>query len=283
MTTFSDVKALDELFDEVGVFQQSNDLNNLFDFIKRFPDTAPFNALLLHIQKPGSRFVASAKDWKLKFNRTIKPGARPLVILWPFAPVHFVFELEDTEGDDDFPEELLKPFKTEGKLSDQIFEKLLKNLPRTAVSYNEVDHGTESAGFIKVADHNLYHYSGQHRIKLRYDLIVNSNHSIEEKFATIAHELGHLFCGHLGTPDEKCWSGRMSVSKNIQEFEAESVAWLVCERAGIKNPSAKYLKNYTEENGQIPSISLETVLKSAGMVEMMMNRNIPIKKELKEA
>jgi hypothetical protein len=55
---------------------------------------------LLHLQKPGLRFVASKLDWKRRFNRTITEGARPLLILWPFAPVALVYDVDDTEGDD---------------------------------------------------------------------------------------------------------------------------------------------------------------------------------------
>lgn len=139
MSLFTDkeVKALDELFHEVGVYRHSKDLKELFDFIKKFPKIAPFNAFLLHIQKPGSQYVASASEWREQFNRTIKPGARPLVILWPFAPMRFVFELEDTDGKDPFPEALLKPFQTNGTLAKPALHRLIRNLPRDGVSYHE--------------------------------------------------------------------------------------------------------------------------------------------------
>jgi hypothetical protein len=196
--TDKDVKALDELFHDVGVYRRGKDLKELFDFIKKFPKIAPFNALLLHIQKPGCNYVASASEWRKQFNRTIKPGARPLVILWPFAPVRFVFELEDTDGKDPFPETLLKPFKTNGTLANIVLDRLISNLPRDGVSYHEADHGAVSAGFIEVAKGHEIQDAGMKKAKVLYHLVVNRNHSKEEKFATIAHELGHLYCGHLG-------------------------------------------------------------------------------------
>jgi hypothetical protein len=67
---------------------------------------------------------------------------------------------------------------------------------------------------------------------------------------------------------------------NIREFEAESAAWLVCERAGIKNPSAKYLSGYMNENAQIPQVSLENVLKATGMIEAMTLRSLSLRKEI---
>ncbi|MBK7442542.1 MAG: hypothetical protein IPI65_13570 [Bacteroidetes bacterium] len=43
--------------------------------------------------------VLSAEKWK-KYRRTIKKNARPLLILMPFGPVEFVYDITDTEGDE---------------------------------------------------------------------------------------------------------------------------------------------------------------------------------------
>ena len=45
-------------------------------------------------------------------------------------------------------------------------------------------------------------------VPIRYKLMLNSNHSVETKYATLVHELAHLYCGHLGTPNEKWWQDR---------------------------------------------------------------------------
>lgn len=65
----------------------------------RLRNFAPFNAMLLNIQKPGLTYAASARDWGLRFNRHPKRDARPLLILWPFGPVALVYDVLDTEGD----------------------------------------------------------------------------------------------------------------------------------------------------------------------------------------
>ncbi|MDR1686247.1 MAG: ImmA/IrrE family metallo-endopeptidase [Desulfovibrio sp.] len=256
----NDLTALDELFHSVGTYKLSKDFKELLEFMKRFPKIAPYNAMLLHIQKPGSKYVATAKQWKKNFNRTIKPNAHPLVILQVFGPVAFVFEINDTEGGD-FHEELYNPFYTQGNISGLYFQTLVSNMQyKYPLTYYEADHGTSSAGSIRK------YAKGAH---IFYEIGVNKNLSREGKFATIAHELGHLFCGHLGTPDKKLWPDSSAKGHEAEEFEAESVAWLVCERANIKNPSAAYLSGYMDKNGQIPQISLENVLKAAGKVESL--------------
>lgn len=57
-------KELDELFYQVGTYNDSADYNSLLDFVKKFPQIAPYNALLLHIQKPGSQYVATPRSGK---------------------------------------------------------------------------------------------------------------------------------------------------------------------------------------------------------------------------
>ena len=68
------------------------------------------------------------------------------------------------------------------------------------------------------------------------------------------------------------------------EFEAESVCWLLCERQGIKNPSAEYLNGYLDNNGEIPKISLDTVLKAVAAIEQIREKNFSApRKELFKA
>lgn len=124
-------------------------------------------------------------------------------------------------------------------------------------------------------------------VKQCYNLVVNVNHTIEEKCATIAHELGHLFCGHLGRPsaDFEDWPDRRGKSENTREFEAECGSWLVCMRLDIKTPSERYLAGYLDddEDGQdtqLPPFSIESVLKAAGMVESMLAKSLSPPKKL---
>ena len=72
---------------------------------------------------------------------------------------------------------------------------------------------------------------------------------------TLAHELAHLYCGHLGTPNDNWWPDRRGLSEAVREFEAESVAFLLCSRLGIENPSHEYLAEYIKGHTRTPPIS----------------------------
>jgi hypothetical protein len=246
-------KALDELFQEAGAYRKSTDYLELFQFIRRFPSFAPYNGFLLHVQKPGAVYVASVRQWRERFGRTIKPGARPLVVLRPFGPVEFVYDVPDTEGKTPFPERLLEPFKADGVLPEGLYSQTVHNLFRDRVRCEEADHGTNRAGSISTARGGLTIGVAPNVLRAWYVMLVNKNLDAGAKYATLAHELAHLYCGHLGTPDETWWPDRRKGATPHNEFEAESVTWLVCERVGIQDPSAEYLAGYLRSNEEVPA------------------------------
>src|SRR5437870_8407558 len=74
-------KALDDLISRALAYRTGPELKALFVFMKRFPHLAPYNAMLLHIQNPEIQFALRAPVWERKYERRVKPGARPYVIL----------------------------------------------------------------------------------------------------------------------------------------------------------------------------------------------------------
>jgi antirestriction protein ArdC len=66
---------------------------------------------------------------------------------------------------------------------------------------------------------------------------INRNHPPAVQFNTLAHELGHLFLGHLGPNRDLKVPQRHSMNEAQRELEAESVAYLVCARNGVTSKS----------------------------------------------
>jgi hypothetical protein len=175
---------------------------------------------------------------------------------------------------------LLAPFQTKGKLGGGVVRSLVGNLARYAISYHRPDLGSQAAGSISVADP-----PSTQRVEISttefatarvfYHLEVNRNLDRETEFSTIAHELGHLFCGHLGDLGRDWWPDRREIANATREFEAESVAWLVCRRAGVECPSAAYLSSVLESNGVVPAVRLGDILRAAGWVESMAKGTVP--------
>ena len=284
-------RSLDELFNSARKYTSSKEYHELISFVAKFRFYAPFNAMLVHIQMPGATFVAPPYRWLRDYGRRIKAEARPLVILQPMGPVLFVFDVSDTEPhpnceSSSLPPEVERPFEVRrGKIRGELAQ-TIENAKRDGVAVSERQAGSQSAGEIRIAKgKNLKVLAKQGpepeyvMVPQRYELLLNENHSDEAKYATLVHELGHLYCGHLGTPNPQWWPDRRGLSQTVCEFEAESVCYLVCRRQGIDNPSDEYLANYVKEHAETPAISLDCVMKAAGLIEKMGRERLKPRKE----
>ena len=272
--------ALDDLFGAVRTYQTSKEYLGLMKFVKKFRFYSPYNAFLIHIQRSGATFVAPAYRWKKKYGYNVKPNANPLVILQPMGPVMFVFDVSDVEpgeGAEPLPTEVTNPFEgLYGEVGQQL-ERTIENAKRDGVKVFDHKSGSYGAGSISGVkkDEILYQdfqvgvdefrKAVYEKIQVRYQMLCSNDLSREARYSTIVHELAHLYCGHFGTPNKKWWPDRKGLSKEIVEFEAESVAYLVCQRLNIDVPSAAYLSNYVENKPEVPKISLECVMKAAGL------------------
>ena len=248
------IKALDQLFKKSAMYGNSKEYFELLQFIGRFPQLSPFNAFLVHTQNAGVEIVMSARKWH-KYQRTVRYQARPLIILVPFGPVEFVFDIADTDGPS-IPERLKNPFSTAGKLEEFVYV-LTKQ------------HG--QAEGIKILEQTMHKSSAGAAMRkiLNFDIVINKSYGLNEKYSTLIHELAHIFCGHLGTKENMWWKDRSSFDDTTMEIEAESVTFLVCTRRGLETGSESYLSNYINQNKELPPISFDTILTVAGHIEQM--------------
>ena len=258
-------------------------------FIARFRFYSPFNAMLIYTQMPGAQFVCTALRWRRDYHREIKIDARPIVILQPMGPILFVFDATDTAplpNARPFPIRVKDPFQVRsGKIGGQL-ALTIENAKRDGVRVSERADGSQRAGSIQWAA------AGQHleftiakkpmpksmQIPVWFELLLNSIHSAEARYGTLVHELAHLYCGHLGTPNDRWWPDRQNLSSAVREFEAESVSYLVCTRLGIDTASDEYLAAYVRKCPATPPISLDRVMKSVRLLEKMGRATLGLRK-----
>src|SRR5437588_6084857 len=145
-------KALDDLISRALAYRTGPELKALFDFMRRFPHIAPYNAMLLHVQNPGIGYALQAKLWERDYHRQIRPGARPYVILQTMGPVAFVFKLSDTEPIDPavdlVPQIVTKPFPAKGQPPIGAIKTLVSVCVKIGIEVEWRDRGTNLAGSI---------------------------------------------------------------------------------------------------------------------------------------
>jgi hypothetical protein len=301
--TQEDIKSkLDLLLENVRAYRNSKYFKDLLNFCANFKTLAPYNAMLVRFQKPGARYVLTASEWKNRYDRGIMPNAQPLVVLFPFGPVNFVFEIQDTiplhpdkvhKTSEQILADLEAPFKTRGKIERRYLSRLIDNLAYHGIAFDF--NFASAAGYgakiqtieLDIPVHiNINYQRPPFKWKADFLLSVNKRHTDEELFASLAHELGHFFCGHLPAPKDwikkrgrgnaPAWPLR-KISKEAEEFEAESVAWLICERVNIQNPSERYLSGYVNEYEDIPEgVSLEHIFSAFNQIWEMCTGDIHV-------
>jgi len=180
--------SLDNLLKRSAALRSGTDFKTFLDFIAKFKEYKPFNNMLVYTQNPNCEYYATEKDWLKKFERTIKENARPMVILAPMHPVLFVFDVNDTDGST-LPKILLKKsYEVFGYYKEDWFDNLTSYFADLKISAKELKMQDKSAGSITRKS------TGN-----GFDIIINSTHDSSVKLATLVHELGHLFLGHLGS------------------------------------------------------------------------------------
>lgn len=280
---------IDELQFLVKSYRDSSEFRKLLDFIGRFPYLAPYNAMLVRMQKPGATFVLTGKKWA-EYGRRPKLNGQKMIVLKPFGPVQCVFDFEDTEpipGATEVMEEvdLMKKYteslsQAQGNMAKTTMDTLVSNLSIYGIYLDDKFSAANTYGgyimpyhdqMLKIKIDKEYHMD----VSSCFVISVNRNQTNAAKFHTICHELGHLFCNH------QCYDKRRKRKLTLKEkeFEAETVAWLVCKRHGISNPSEEYLASYAPD-GEIPICSTELIMRAVAEIEKMMEGPVGIKDSL---
>lgn len=284
---------LDQLLEDSRLYHGSEDYLKLLDFVVNLRNFAPFNAMLLHIQKPGLSYAASAFDWRERFNRTPKRDARPLLILWPFGPVALVYDVLDTEGDP-LPADV-SFFQATGEITSERMKRFLVLLERKGIRHSYVDAGDRLAGSIEVIrqpPERLHAHRGGKKVRRNknnelpseYLMRLNQNHDPNVQFSTMAHEIGHLLLGHLGSDARLSIPRRSGPLPHAQrELEAESFAYLACRRNGVVCKSETYLADYVAKHKVIEKVDVYQVLRAVGQMEHMLQLTAHTRYELPQA
>ena len=257
-------------------------------FASRLKRLGAYNIMMVFTQRPGASAVASREEW-LAAGQTVRPDAIPILILHPKGPIRPVFELVDTLPRQD-RDPRVDPFGAIGSFDAARLERLIRVLARPTkrrltVEVTCEDFGGDLAGRItgfaqpSLAQADLLGASDpataiQSGGPARWRIKLNRRLTPPEQFATLLHELGHLFCGHLGgfdmdnsAADEYGWPDRRGLPHATREIEAELVAWHICEREGLTTGSPLYLNGYMVQAGaDVARVDLDRVIRAIARV-----------------
>ena len=289
---------LDELFSRVEAYRRSSRFLELLAFATNFKRYAPFNVMLIGLQKPGAKYVLTATAWRQNYGRVPKKDARPLIALRPNGPIMFLYDVSDTVEIPGgagvlryarFPAELASPFDCRGNsLEHGAYQRLTENLCYHGIVLRSIDTGACLGGQLDALATSLPEENfeiavsvpvgGATRVvadRARYAMSISTSlRSNESRFAVIVHELAHFFLHHLECRYKPGWGDRRGMAHSAEEFEAEAVACIVCQRQGIDTESQNYLARYCLGNDLIPPVNVLRMFQAVTSIEKMFSRDM---------
>lgn len=215
-----------ELLAAVQQIITGDDWQRMLQMASRFHNYSPANCILILAQRPNATRVAGYKTWQ-SLGRQVAKGERPIRIM---APSTRRREQTDQDGDDT-PRVVVVGWRmvsvfdisqTTGEdLSDVGPELLTESAP--APLWDSLAGQVAAAGFtLERGDCGPANGWTDHktkRVRVRDDV------SDGQACKTLAHELAHVLL-HVDSEHYRTCRG-------VAEVEAESVAYLVCETAGL--------------------------------------------------
>lgn len=294
---------LSQLFHSALEAETPQSLIDFVEFCSRFRRHSIFNARLIQTQRSGARACATAREWRA-IGRYVLPDARPIIILWPFGPVAHVYDVEDTGPPHDRAT-IGDPFAATSALAPATIAAALDRLAAACASGKMFhiaitgdrlgfsfagsaatqgllpmslpdDAAAAAHGKIATTLAQPRRVGAKAAKALRWipswRIKVNDRMTPAEQLVTVAHELGHIFCGHLGGCEGRNatsgWGNRSGLDHHACEIEAEAVAWLVARRVGVMTGSPAYLRRHVEQGG-LARVNTDVVVRAAARIETL--------------
>ena len=258
-------------------------LTELLDRVATFEQYKPFQALLVLLQRPAATHVLPAHHWEERLGWVVRPQEQPLVLLQPQGPVMFMFDVSQVEPGPDakpLPPALRNPYAMTSIAGQAAaLHHVIENAKLDGIRVSDAGLGLGFAGCAQrattgasQATRGLKLVDPPMAVPVRFDVLVNRSYNGTEQLATLAHELGHIYCGHLGEqrsdvwPGQSFWKDRTMLPPDMRELEAESVARVVFKRLAPDVELPDHLSQYFAHEPELEGVDLEPILTSAGRV-----------------
>jgi len=288
----------DKLETGIKELYNSDKYKEYLKYMSKFHSYSSKNIMLIHLQKPGATRIASFKHWKDKFNRNVNKGEQGLYIYAPIGekkPEKVLMEKLDPETgtpllDDkgqaimeemtsltNGPRFKLVPVFDVSQTSGDPLPELAENLIGNVEHYEAFVDTLKAVSRLPVDFEPLPdNFDGYCRFGEKIG--IREGMSEVQSVVAMIHEITHerLHDKNNTIADDK------PKSKQQKEIEAESVAYVVCQRFGIETSanSFGYLAEWGSRDLSEFKASLDTIRKeSSSLISAIEDRLSVICKE----
>ena len=248
----AELRAFDELGHLARRYRDSRTFGSLLDFVIKMRDLSPYNAALLHVQKPAASMVRTAAEW-LQLGRQPLAGAQPALLLHPGGPLQFVFDVSETNGAPVAPP-AAAPVDVGARLENTIERVRREGVAAVGPLFEQEPRGRLRRGKAGEAP---------------FTIGLDEAQDEAARYATLVYELARLFLGHLGECPGCDWPSRPPADDISGRFEAGAAAAIVCGRASVPTEAGAFVRGYLQNFAEVPELSLDLLLRVSGRLERL--------------
>lgn len=263
---------------------ESGAYENYLKVMSKFHRYSYRNTVLIWMQNPDATYVAGYDAWKNDFNRYVKKGEKGIRI---FAPSEYKIQKEQQKIDpvtnlpavDGMGQPVMETveIKQRGFMATTVFDisqtegeelpELVKPLNGDVKNYEAFMKAIESVSPVPIEYGRTGNADGYYDLE-EQKIVLSEYLGPTQTILTTLHEVVHAKLHNLEAKEQEAEQG---VVKDIQtkEVEAESIAYVVCQRYGIQtgNNSFGYIASWSKDK-ELPQLqnSLQTISKTANEI-----------------
>jgi antirestriction protein ArdC len=245
--------------------------------MSRFHNYSFNNSILIMMQNPEATLVAGYKSWQTKFQRQVKKGEKGISII---APAPYKIKVSEEVKDPSTHKPILdtdgKPVMAEREITIQQFRvvkvfdisqttgepipMLAESLAGDVDNYPLIFKSIKAISPVPVKIEKFATHIKGYFSPTDNEIVINDGMSQAQNVKTLIHEVAHAF---LHGNREK------DLSREKEEVEAESIAFIVCNHLGIDTSSYSFDYLATWSSGKELSElkqSLGTIQKAASQL-----------------
>ena len=267
-------KGVKEVF-ESGAYE------NYLKVMSKFHRYSFRNTVLIWMQNPDATYVAGYEAWKNDFNRQVKKGEKGIRI---FAPTEYKVKKQQQkiDKDTDLPmvDGMGQPVmetvevKRRGYMATSVFDvsqtegeelpELVKSLDSKVENYEAFVHAIEKISPVPILFEQIGVSDGYYSLK-EEQIHIDEDLGPTQTILTMIHEIAHAKLHNAEMKNKEAEEGKVK-DKQTREVEAESIAYVVCQRYGIEtgDNSFGYIASWSKDK-ELPQLqaSLQTISRTA--------------------
>ena len=221
-----------------------------------------YNLFGIWIQKPNATLCAGLKQWSNLHKRTVKTGEKALYVLAPRMISYMaVLPKLDADGNPELDKygKKIAGEKVKRQYCQSFFSVAVFDVSQT--EGEDLDIGMNSSRFVEeefTVDNIIglfpeYEWSMVQNISdgstNGKEIRVSVRKNKAQEVVSSIHELAHVLLGHC---KHNGYEKAQKLGREIQELEAEAVAYVVSECLGIENPdSATYIRGFNGDKDKM--------------------------------